>query len=129
MQIFRGARDGWNLDYFRRRLLVGQIHDRIDLPCKWYAGSYTEYHHLACEMLAAELQDPEERAVDLSRHASEVIEKLGTSSREIEGVTRITGRIASQSNLLALNATIEAAHSGGFAVVAGEVKVLANETA
>lgn len=38
--VFEGASTGWNLDYFERRLQVGLVHDRINLPFKWYVGSY-----------------------------------------------------------------------------------------
>ena len=73
------------------------------------------------------------RAVDMGREADAAIERLATSSGQIEDVVRLITSIAEQTNLLALNATIEAARAGaagkGFAVVAEEVKQLAQQTA
>jgi methyl-accepting chemotaxis protein len=72
-------------------------------------------------------------AVDLAENANGTVTKLGTSSAEIGDVIKVITSIAEQTNLLALNATIEAARAGeagkGFAVVASEVKELAQETA
>ncbi len=72
-------------------------------------------------------------AVGVAQHTNETVAKLGTSSAEIGDVVKVITAIAEQTNLLALNATIEAARAGeagkGFAVVASEVKDLAQETA
>lgn len=63
---------------------------------------------------------------------SQTVERLATSSQEIQEVIQIVSGIAEQTNLLALNSSIEAARAGehgkGFAVVADEVRKLASET-
>jgi len=65
--------------------------------------------------------------------SNEQVQGLTTAADKIGDVVRIISGIAAQTNLLALNATIEAARAGeagrGFAVVASEVKALANQTA
>ena len=82
---------------------------------------------------AAEASEVAARAVTAAQTTTATVAKLGESSAEIGNVIKVITSIAEQTNLLALNATIEAARAGeagkGFAVVANEVKELAQETA
>jgi methyl-accepting chemotaxis protein len=81
----------------------------------------------------AETNTVSQQAVEDADNTNKSVSGLAEAAEKIGAVLGLIQDIAEQTNLLALNATIEAARAGdagkGFAVVANEVKSLANQTA
>jgi methyl-accepting chemotaxis protein len=84
------------------------------------------------ETIVRSLVDGMMKLAHSSRESLGIVGELHDNAKQIRSISQMIGIIADQTHLLALNATIEAARAGnagvGFAVVAGEIRKLAEES-
>jgi methyl-accepting chemotaxis protein len=92
------------------------------------ALALSEQGQAAVQRTLSGLENLQAKVGEIRQHSN----RLTAKSVEIEQITQVVRQLATQTNMLALNATIEAVRAGeqgqGFAVVAAEIRTLADTT-
>ncbi|MBI2511835.1 MAG: MCP four helix bundle domain-containing protein [Opitutae bacterium] len=93
----------------------------------------TADHAKDAKTVAGEARSAAEASEAEVREMSGAMDAISRATKEVEAIVKTIDEIAFQTNILALNASVEAARAGesgaGFAVVAGEVRTLAQRAA
>ncbi len=122
-EIFEGARENWSLEYFERRLHVGRVHDRIDLPFKWYVGSYAEYQTLTRKHLRTAFDD-----ADFIARAEEAIFKVFNLDTQAIGDSFLLSTLQSIGlNVSAIPCQAEADRTENLTVVKKAIETLLSQ--